>query len=158
MAGRPTSLTPEVQAVIVEAIGRGHYRETAAHLAGVSRRSLTNWEQRGEVGEAPYADFFIALKQAEAKAEDTLLREIASAQPAITGEGGRGADLWQSKAWIMERRWPGRWGGRVRATVTDELAAVLKRIEEKLDPETFAKVIDATREDAPAAGAGHQAH
>lgn len=154
MAGRPTSLTPEVQTAIVSAIRRGHYRATAASLAGVCRRTITNWEQRGEAGEAPFDEFLLALKKAEAKAEDRLLRQIMKAQPAIPGEGGRGADLWQARAWIMERRWPSRWGGRIRATVDSELAAVLKRIEAKCDPETFAKVIDATREDASGEDAG----
>lgn len=153
---RPTLLTLEVQAAIVNAIERGHYRETAANLAGVTYRTLRNWEERGETGEAPYAAFFQALKRAEAVAEDSLLQQIQKAQPAIVG--AQGADLWQAKAWIMERRWPGRWGGRVRATVQDELAAVLKRIESKLDAETFAKVIDATREDAASEGATEARH
>jgi transposase len=155
---RPTLLTPEVQATIVEAIRKGHYRETAAHLAGITRRTINNWEQRGETGEAPYDEFFRAIKKAEAEAEDALLDDIRTAQPGIPGEGGRGADLWQAKAWVMERRWPGRWGGRVRATVQDELAAVLKRIETKLDAETFAKVVDATREDASSASATPARH
>lgn len=145
---RPTSLTPEVQATICAAIERGHYREVAASLAGVTYRTLRNWEQRGETGEAPYAEFFHSLKNAEAIAEDNLLKQIANAAPSMGKE--QGADLWQARAWIMERRWPSRWSGRVRVTVNDELAAVLKRIEAKLDPETFAKVVDATREDAPA--------
>jgi transposase len=155
---RPTLLTPEVQATIVEAIRKGHYRETAAHLAGITRRTINNWEQRGETGEAPYDEFFRAINTAEAEAEDALLDDIRTAQPGIPGEGGRGADLWQAKAWVMERRWPGRWGGRVRATVQDELAAVLKRIETKLDAETFAKVVDATREDASSASATPARH
>lgn len=155
---RPTLLTPEVQVAIVEAIRKGHYRETAANLAGITRRTISNWEQRGEAGEAPYAEFFLAIKRAEAEAEDALLDQIRTAQPAVSGPGGAGADLWQAKAWVMERRWPSRWGGRVRATVNDELAAVLRRIEAKLDPETFAKVVDATREDASSEGASEARH
>lgn len=137
---RPTSLTPEVQAIVVEAIGRGLYRETAAALAGVSRRSLNNWEDRGATGEEPYAEFLHVMKKAEASAESIVIDGVRA-----------GCEGWQSKAWIAERRWPARWGGRVRLTVNEELANVLKRIEAKLDPETFAKVIDATREDAPGA-------
>lgn len=151
---RPTSLTPAVQAAIVEAIKRGHYRETAANLAGVSYRSMRRWEEAGEAEGATglYADFAHALKQAEAEAEDTLLQAIMTAQPAVVGVSG--ADQWQAKAWVMERRWPKRWSGRVRVTVNEELAALLKRVEVKLDPDTFAKVVDAAREDAPGEEAG----
>lgn len=155
---RPTLLTQEVQMLVVASLRNGNYRRVAARLAGISERTLYNWEERGETGEEPYASFLQAMKSAEAESEAELLTEIRGAQPAIPGEGGRGADIWQAKAWIMERRWPSRWGGRVRATVDSELAAVLKRIEAKLDPETFAKVVDATREDASASSGAEQRH
>jgi hypothetical protein len=130
---------------------------TACARAGIHRDTLHKWEQRGASGEAPYAEFFDALQKAEADAESSLLEQIQKAQPAVSGPGGAGADLWQAKAWIMERRWPSRWGGRVRATVTDELGTLLKRIESRLDAETFAKVIDATREDGPGEGSSAEA-
>lgn len=147
--GRPTSLTPDVQTAIVKAIIVGNYRETAAAAAGIHRTTLRNWEARGETGEEPYASFMIELQAAEAKAEMKALSRIRRAKPAIPGEGGRGADLWQKDAWMMERRWPKRWGGRVRATVTEELGALIDRLRAKVDDETFRKVVDATREDAP---------
>jgi transposase len=158
MTGRPTSLTPEVQAVVIEAIKRGNYRDTAAKLAGVTRQTLWNWEQRGETGEAPYAAFFDALQKAEAEAESMLLEEIRHAQPSIPGEGGRGADLWQAKAWLMERRWPKRWAQRVRQAVTEELDAFTDRLQKKLDEATYRRVLDASREDAPGEGAGDSRH
>lgn len=139
---RPTSLTPEVQRAICAALEKGNYLETAASAGGVHRNTLRSWIQRGEVGEEPYAAFLCAVKTAEDKGERLLLRTIR-----------KGVDGWQARAWIMERRWPARWGGRVRITVNEELSNVLRRIESKLDPETFAKVIDATREDAPGASA-----
>lgn len=158
MAGRPTSLTPEVQAKILEAIRAGNYKATACALAGVHRDSLLYWEQRAEQNEEPYASFIEAFRQAEAEAESTLLAEIKNAQPAIPGEGGRGADVWTSRAWIMERRWPKRWASRVRTAVTEELGALLDRLEKKLDAETFKRVIHASREDASNEGAGDPRH
>jgi transposase len=143
--GRPSKLTPETQATIVEALREGLYRETAATLAGIHRDTMYGWLERGRTGEAPYAAFSDAVEKAEAEAEQHVIREVRM-----------GLDGWQSKAWVAERRWPRRWGGRVRATVSDELAAVMARIEAKLDPETFAKVVDATREDAPGASANTQ--
>lgn len=145
--GRPTSLTPEVERRILSALRGGNYREAAAQAGGVHRHTLRNWIVRGEAGEEPYAAFLAAVEKAEAFAERRLLKLIKV-----------GLEGWQSKAWIMERRWPSRWGGRVRSAVNDELAAIMKRIEEKLDPETFAKVVDATREDAPGASPGSTRH
>lgn len=150
-AGRPSLLTPDVHARIVRGIAAGNYRETAARAAGVSDRTLRRWCEQGESGEEPHASFLADVERAEARAEMRLLRQIRRAQPAVTGEGGRGADLWTAKAWMMERRWPKRWGGRVRATVAEELGALMDKLQRALDAETFRKVVDATREDAPAA-------
>lgn len=156
MSGRPTSLTPEVQAIIIEALRRGNYRDTAAKLAGVTRQTLWNWEQRGEAGEAPYAVFFDAIQTAEAEAEDELLSEVRGASPASTGV--HGADVWQARAWVMERRWPKRWAQRVRQAVTEELDAFTDRLQRRLDDATYRKVLDASREDAPGESAGTQRH
>lgn len=139
--GKPTSWTPEVQAVIVEAIRRGNYKVTACALAGIHRDTLNDWEHRGARGDEPYASFLAELQRAEADAETGLLEEIR------TAEGGKDATPWQSRAWVMERRWPKRWAQRIRSAVSEELTALLKRIEAKLDPETYAKVVDAARED-----------
>lgn len=146
MAGRPTSLTPEVQATIIAAIEAGNYKVTACALAGIHRDTLNDWEHRGARGEEPFKTFSDALQKAEAVAESTLLNEVMRAEPGITGQ--RGADVWQSRAWVMERRWPKRWSGRVRMEVSEQLAQLIERLKTKLDEATLAKVVDATREDA----------
>lgn len=151
-AGRPTELTPETQTIIVEAMRRGNYRRTAALLAGVTERTLYAWQARGEANEPLYAEFLHALKEAEAEAESMLLEEIRTAQASIPGEGGRGADLWTAKAWIMERRWPKRWATRVRTAVAEELDAFTDRLQKRLDEATYRRVLDASREDAPGEG------
>lgn len=155
---RPTSLTPEVHALVVEAIRKGNYKRTAAQLAGICEKTLYNWEERGAAGEEPFAEFLQAVKSAEAEAETKLLEEIRTAQGSIPGEGGRGPDLWQSKAWILERRWPKRWAARVRQAVTEELDAFTDRLQRRLDEATYRKVLDASREDAPGESAGSQRH
>lgn len=159
--GRPSSLTAEVKNAIIASVGAGNYRETAAAAAGVHRTTLRNWEKRGETGEEPYAAFVTDLQAAEAQAEIDLLNEIRNGARVTvndeeTPDGRPGLRIvmknkseWQRLAWVMERRWPRRWGGRVRATVTEELGALIERLRAKVDDETFAKVVDATREDAP---------
>lgn len=154
--GRPTTLTPEVQELIIEALRKGNYRDTAAALAGVTRQTLWNWEQWGKEGRAPYKDFFDALEMAEAQAEATLLEEIRTAAPAQTGLTG--PDLWQAKAWLMERRWPKRWAQRVRTAVTEEIDAAVGRMAKRLDEATMQRVNDALREDAGGDGRQGQSH
>jgi hypothetical protein len=99
--GRPTSLTPEVAKIIVDAMHAGNYLETAAALAGISVATLRNWLRVGRRGESPeLADFAQAVTQARAIAEVRDLDRI-----------GRDPS-WQSAAWRLERRHPKRWGRR----------------------------------------------
>lgn len=143
--GRPTSLTPEVQRAICLSLRGGNYRETAAQAAGIHRNTLRSWVQRGEAGEEPYAEFLCALEKAEACGERKLLRNIR-----------KGVDGWQSQAWILERRWPGRWSGRVRVTVSDHVDQLTAKL--KADPELHRKVVDVLADQEPAAGVTHGAH
>lgn len=98
--GRPTKL-PEVGPVLIEAVQRGNYFETAARLAGISERTLYNWIERGEAGDDGFAEFLHALKKAEAEAEDAALQVVKSMPQG-----------WQANAWWLERRFPSRYGRR----------------------------------------------
>jgi transposase len=141
--GRPTSLTPEVEKAIVLALRAGNYRDTAAQAAGIHRHTLRNWVIRGEQDEEPFASFLAALEKAEAAGEKKLLREIR-----------KGVDGWQSRAWMLERRWPSRWSGRVRLTVSDHVDQLTSKL--KADPELHRKVLDVLAGEEPAPG--EQAH
>lgn len=153
---RPTSLTPEIQATIVESLRKGNYRTTAAALAGVHRNTILNWIAWGAEGKAPYAAFCEAVEKAEAESEAELVDEVRNARAAVVGLSG--PDLWQARMTLLERRFPHRWSARVRTTVDEELSALMKRLEERLDEDTYAKVIDASREDAPGEGADSPRH
>lgn len=142
-----TMLTPTVRAALLESLRGGNYRVVACAKAGIHRDTLSGWEQRAKAGEEPYKSFVDELHQAEAESEAKLLGEIRTAQPAVVGVSG--PDIWQAKAWILERRFPKRWGLRVRAAVNEELEGLLDRLQKRLDAETFAKVIDASREETP---------
>lgn len=142
-----TRMTAEVKATILEAIRDGNYRVVACAKAGIHRDTLSGWEQRAKTGEEPYKAFVDELHQAEAEAEVKLVKEVRTAQPAVVGVSG--PDLWQARAWFLERRFPKRWGLRVRAAVNEELEGLLDRLQKKLDAQTFEKVIDAAREEAP---------
>jgi len=156
MSGRPTSLTAEVQKVILDALRAGNYRSTAAALAGVHRNTIANWFKWAAEGREPYASFMADVEKAEAESEAKLVAEVRNAQAAVVGVSG--PDLWQARMTLLERRFPHRWSARVRTTVDEELSALMKRLEERLDEDTYAKVVDASREDAPGEGADSPRH
>lgn len=156
MAGRPTELNAEVHARIVEMVRAGNFRATALRACGLSKNTIRNWELRGEAGEPDYVAFMLDVQEAEAASEVELVADIRHARPAVVGVSG--PDLWQARLSLLERRFPHRWSARVRTTVDEELSTLMKRLEAKLDEDTFRKVIDASREDASGAGASEPRH
>lgn len=86
------------------------YEGVAAEL-GVSRRVLFEWVARGEAADAPesddlYVQFARAVRKAEAELERRLLNDMRGAQ------GRRGE--YNRYAWVLERRFPTRWGSKQR--------------------------------------------
>ena len=64
--GRPTKLTPALQARIVKLVREGNYPETAAQSEGVHRDTYYSWMERGREREQPFADFPDAMTRARA--------------------------------------------------------------------------------------------
>ena len=85
--------TPERVERIIKAVKAGLPFVTAAALGGVSEATFYNWMKNKK-----NVEFLEAIKAAEAEAEERLVEQI-SVDPS-----------WQSKAWILERRHPDRWG------------------------------------------------
>jgi hypothetical protein len=46
--GRPSKLTPEVEARLLQALSVGAFRKTAAAYAGIGRSTLYRWVEQGE--------------------------------------------------------------------------------------------------------------
>lgn len=138
MAGRPTLLTPEMASRICEALKAGNYRTTACAAAGIHRHTLQNWERWGLEGKEPYAEFLAEMVKAEAEAEMVLLAELRAAQPGMPGVSG--ADVWTTKAWILERRFSSRWCARVKQQVAERVDDLTSKL--KADPELHRRVVD----------------
>jgi len=83
--------TPERVERIVGSVRKGLPFTTSAALGGISESTFYQWQK-------DYPEFSEAIKAAEAEAEERLVEQI-SLDPS-----------WQSKAWILERRHPDRWG------------------------------------------------
>jgi len=106
--GRPTKLTDEVKAKIVQAISQGNYYEAACSYAAISYQTLRNWKEQGESdGNGEYFDFFESIKKAEAQAELRLVQEWQKHIP----------NNWQAIATFLERRYPDRWSKRERVAL-----------------------------------------
>lgn len=107
--GRPSKISPEIQARVVQAIQAGNYLEVAAAYAGLSKDTLYRWMKAGaRSSSGPYREFSDAIQKALADAE---VRDVALiAKAAADGE-------WTAAAWRLERKFPDRWGRRVRHDV-----------------------------------------
>lgn len=108
--GRPSKLTEETKSKLFAAISNGHSYETACALSGISERTFYFWkkkaENQNEKGE--FFQFIQELKSTEAIAKVKLLNDIQK-DPS-----------WQSKAWILERRWSREWGKKQLADLLNE--------------------------------------
>ncbi len=114
--GRPSKLTPLVQARLVEALRKGHAMNVAARLAGIGPTTFYTWLTKGKVSpqnpDPPrqFREFRECIKRAEAEAEDRLLTIVLAAAPSS----------WQAAMCLLERRGPQRWARRERRAPTDE--------------------------------------
>jgi transposase len=106
VAGRPTKLTPDLETDLVLLLSNGLSVRSAARVAGVSRRSLTRWLADGlreRVAQARAARPEVRDSQVEARLV------VAVARAAALGE-------WRAAAWMLEHRWPERWGDATMPT------------------------------------------
>jgi transposase len=107
--GRPSSLTPEVQRKICEAVAAGNYYQAAAAYGGITYSCLLKWMQHGrKARRGKFFQFFRAVKKAEAEAE---VRMVAQWQKQIP-------DNWPAARDFLARRFPKRWGPKDRHEVT----------------------------------------
>lgn len=128
-----SKFTPKTVAKLLRFIKQGNYKETAARLAGISRRTLTDWIAKGEAEEeGDYRDFVDNLDAAMAFAEAADLKIIENAAKgktlisrrtttrhfkdgsiaSVTEEESYQPPQWQAAAWRRERMQPLKFGRR----------------------------------------------
>lgn len=152
MAGRPSKLTSEVRARLVQAIEAGNYYEAACGYAGITYTTFRNWMIKGENAKSgTYREFFEAITRAETVAEVRMVAQWQQHMP----------EDYRAIRDFLERRFPDRWGrkdkvqqeisgpggGAVRAEVEHSGAVDLfARIRE------YAKMYEQIAEEAAADG------
>lgn len=103
---RRSKLTSAMSQKICKQIEKGMTIKRACQISGISEATYYEWLNRAEKGESKYIDFSEALKKAEAKAQETLISKLSE------------NDQWQSKAWILERRFASEWGRKENLDIT----------------------------------------
>lgn len=107
--GRPSKLTPEVQAKFLQGLKLGLTYRLAASFAGVGESTVHRWIARGDTEiDGPYRAFRESIKEAEGVHAAQIMARIIKA-----ADNGN----WQASAWILERRYPDDFGRRVRQDV-----------------------------------------
>jgi transposase len=89
--GRPSKRTPEAEKRILDALRAGNYVEAACAYGGISIETYSQWRKK-------FPEFLEATQKAIAESEVALVATI------------RKDESWQSKAWLLERRFNDRWG------------------------------------------------
>ncbi len=128
--GRPTTLTPGLAKKLVKLVAELGAIEPAARLCGVPPQTVRGWITRGEdrhsQGRPPtpeYVAFVASVEKALGQWEYDRLARIAAA-----GEQPRN---WTANAWLLERRWPERYGRR--ATVEVSGSVTMAQVRALLD-------------------------
>ncbi len=118
LVGRSTRLTPELADRIANLISTGNYDVVVCGLVGIHPSTYYNWLSKGERAKSGiYKEFFDKVKKAEAAREAKWVKDI------------EGDPSWQSKAWLLERRYPDRWGRREVSVNMNQNVTVTARHE-----------------------------
>lgn len=100
MTGRPSKLTPEAIAKILDLVRECVPVTVACRAAGIGYSTLKDWRARGrEEPESIYGEFAVALEEAVAVAEIEMVKAVYSAATSDP----------KSAQWMLERRFGGRW-------------------------------------------------
>lgn len=110
--GRRAELSDAKLKIICDALRLGMGKRESAELAGISERQFYTWIRKGEREEKPiYCKFNQNVKKALAEFENEALKGINYA--------GKELKQWQALSWLLERKFPKRWG-RTESRPIDE--------------------------------------
>lgn len=141
---RPSKLTEERSAAIIDALRLGVTQENAARYGGVHPATYFRWLEEGAKDDAEdkYREFRAAVEKARAESE---VRNVA----IIADAAKRGT--WQAAAWFLERSFPRSWSKTSRTELT---GADGGPVAVSVDPETLESRIASLIEERKRGGTG----
>jgi transposase len=101
-------LDEEIVERLLQAIKLGAFTEHACHYAGITSATFRKWRQYAMDDIEPYKSFWKEVNLAESEA---IVRRIARIEKA----GVEGS--WQADAWVLERKYPDKFGRREKVTL-----------------------------------------
>jgi transposase len=102
---RPSSLTSERRDAVERALAAGAPLNIAAASAGVSKRTVSRWLEDGSVARRELS--VVPESERDLADDATVQRELLESVFAAASRGE-----WRAATWILERRWPDRYGRR----------------------------------------------
>lgn len=153
--GHVSKCTPERRAVIIRSILEGNFRYVACQAAGIDRVTLQRWHKNADQGIEPYAEFWAAMADAEARNELENVRmvtAIARGVPVYGRETNEKGEQVQVKRqpnlaalqFLLERKGARRWAPKQHIEHSGGVAGGLPQVkimlpaEEELEvPETY---------------------
>lgn len=109
--GRPTKLTKQLVADLVFLLEEGAYLEPAAFAVGITPSTLFDWLAKGR-SEPPHT----AEHRFFSEAVDAA---VGSAEVRLMLDSKLGGPKGKASAFVLERRFPGKWGRRLAITGAD---------------------------------------
>lgn len=129
--------------VIVEQLRIGNYFETACAVAGIDKTTGYLWLKKGaKQTRGAFRDFSNSVEKAQHEAEAVLVGRIVA----------HGKEQWQANAWMLERKFPEKYGQRIRLTIDRELTDAVQRVEVEFrdEPQLLERALRALAGDSSA--------
>lgn len=123
--GQPTKITNALIEKVCKFIEEGNFIDTAAVCAGIHYCTYYNWAKWGNKNHQDfkggiYERFFKAIKDAERRGENHILQCLFEAE----------GKNWIRYAWVLERRFPAKWGRRFQQLPQSQHDDGVKGIEQ----------------------------
>ena len=104
-----SKLTPQVLERICQSLALGSYLEVSFRAAGIHPGTGHSWLAQGEKQEeGPFREFYEAVGEAQAAAEERLVGLISNAA----------VEDWRAAECLLSRKFPERWAGKARVELT----------------------------------------
>ena len=146
--GKPSKLTPALQAEMEKLFATGCTIKTACDMVGLGESTYRAWMAKEGAGNAKYIAFQAAIKKAQAipltesvaivrKAARPLFRDVYDKEGNVIGQELVNGGSWQAAAWILERKDPANYAKTVNYKIEglEQLIRLAKELGHK--PETI---------------------